>query len=86
MIKVPEPDVLDSPSPFSDKVYVLATVLDPQFAMHFVDLDVSVGVADSAALAKLRADLKSRLEGRYTNNARYCHYRVVCVLYFRCVE
>ena len=61
MIKVPE--VINNP--FSDKVYLLATVLDPQFAMHFVDLDVLVAGADAAALTKVRENLKKRLEGRY---------------------
>ena len=58
MIK--EPELTDNQ--FSDKVYLLATVLDLQFAMHFVDLDVLVDEANAAALTKLREDLKNRLE------------------------
>ena len=61
MIK--EPEVTDNQ--FSDKVYLLATVRDPQFAMNFVDLGVLVDGANAAAQTKLREDLKNRLEGGY---------------------
>lgn len=60
MIRVPE--VITNP--FSDKVYLLATVLDPQFAMHFVDLDVLVEDVNEEALTRIRENLKNRLQGR----------------------
>ena len=48
--------------PFSDKVYLIAAVLDPRFAMHWVDIDV-LTEGDATTLKQLRQDVKDMLEG-----------------------
>lgn len=49
--------------PFSHSVYFLATMLDPQFGLSWVDLDVTHEGSTPASQKKLRDELKKRLRG-----------------------
>uniref|UniRef100_A0A3B3RYJ1 Zinc finger BED domain-containing protein 4-like n=1 Tax=Paramormyrops kingsleyae TaxID=1676925 RepID=A0A3B3RYJ1_9TELE len=48
--------------PFNHNVYFLATILDPQFGLSWVDLDVTSG-GNAASVKKFRDDLKKTLIG-----------------------
>lgn len=48
--------------PFSHNVYFLATMLDPQFGLSWVDLDVNNG-GNATSVKKLRDELKKTLTG-----------------------
>lgn len=48
--------------PFSYNVYFLATMLDPQFGLSWVDLDVNNG-GNATSVKKLRDELKKTLTG-----------------------
>ena len=48
--------------PFGDKIYLLSTVLDPQFCLQWVDIDV-VTDTDLDAQRKTREGLKEMLQG-----------------------
>lgn len=51
-------------TPFKDKVYLLAAVLDPRFALHWVDIDVVM----ERDQERTRAELKRMLQGWSYNN------------------
>lgn len=48
--------------PFNHNVYFLATMLDPQFGLSWVDLDVNNG-ENATSMKKLRDQLKTTLTG-----------------------
>lgn len=48
--------------PFNHNVYFLATMLDPQFGLNWVDLDVNSG-GDALSVKKFRKELKTTLTG-----------------------
>lgn len=48
--------------PFNHNVYFLATMLDPQFGLSWVDLDVNNG-ENATSMKKLRDQLKKTLTG-----------------------
>ncbi|XP_037539816.1 zinc finger BED domain-containing protein 6-like [Nematolebias whitei] len=50
--------------PFNHNVYFLATMLDPQFGLSWVDLDVTNG-GNSTSVKKFRDELKKTLTGQY---------------------
>lgn len=51
--------------PFSHNVYFLATMLDPQFGLNWVDLDVRNG-QNATSNKNFREDLKKTLTGIHT--------------------
>ncbi len=61
--KMTTPASYDDPLiPFSDNIYLLAAVLDPSFAMQWVDVDVHID-ADAETLGRLKNELKNMLQG-----------------------
>lgn len=48
--------------PFNHTVYFFATMLDPQFGLSWVDLDVTNG-GNATSVKKLRDELKKTLTG-----------------------
>ncbi|CAK6977231.1 zinc finger BED domain-containing protein 4-like [Scomber scombrus] len=56
--------------PFSHNVYFLATMLDPQFGLNWVDLDVANG-QNAPATKSFREDLKKKLTGRLYTRTFY---------------
>lgn len=69
----------DPDEPFSHRIYFLATMLDPQFGLTWVDLDVQNGEA-GPALKRFRDDLKKSLTGDYIIIYCYC----CCCNYYYC--
>lgn len=49
--------------PFSHNVYFLASMLDPQFGLSWVDLDVNNEGSTPSSQRKLRDELKKTLRG-----------------------
>lgn len=65
--------------PFSHDVYFLATMLDPQFGLSWVDLDVTNG-QNATPLKKFRDDLKKTLTGvhkHFTSREKYCEQFII---------
>lgn len=62
----------DPEEPFNHQIYFLAAMLDPQFGMSWVDLDVQNGES-GPALKRFRDDLKKSLTGGY-NYGYYYYY------------
>ena len=50
--------------PFNHNVYFIATMLDPQFGLNWVDLDVTYG-GNATSQKKKRDELKKTLSGWY---------------------
>lgn len=48
--------------PFSDKVYLIATVLDPRFSIQWVDIDVHIE-SDTDSTRRIRNEFKEMLQG-----------------------
>ena len=62
-----EPSPGSHDEPFVDKVYPLSTVLDPQFSLHWVDIDVLIDT-DAHSLRHTREELKEMLQGNLKLN------------------
>ena len=67
----------DPEEPFNHRIYFLAAMLDPQFGLSWVDLDVHNRESGPAALKTFRDKLKKSLTGGY-NYYDCCYYYSYC--------
>lgn len=77
-------DEKDPEEPFSHRIYFLATMLDPQFGLTWVDLDVQNGET-GPALKRFRDDLKKSLIGDCIIIIIYCYCCFCCSTYYHCL-
>jgi len=52
--------------PFAENVYCLAAVLDPQFCLHWIDIDVQIdnhSIIDSS-IETIRDEVKERFQSK----------------------
>ena len=50
--------------PFNNQLYLVATALDPQFALRFVDMDV-YAVDDTHTSQQIQDEVKDRIKGKF---------------------
>ena len=60
--QAPQSSTVSSKLPFSDKIYPIASVSDPQFFFHWVDVDMPATNSKTEFAARMKTDVKEKIQ------------------------